>query len=106
MKKIRKGDDVIVVSGKDKGKSGRVNKVLGFRVFVDGVNSVKKQVKANPNKDIAGGIEERNMSIHVSNVALKLPGEKGLNRSSKTGIKLLDGKRFRYFKSNGDLVDR
>lgn len=106
MKKIKKGDEVVVISGKDKGKIGRVSKVTDSRLIVDGVNKVKKHLKANPATDTAGGIADREMSIHVSNVALKVPGVDGAKKTSKVGVKLLDGKRVRYFRSNGELVDR
>lgn len=106
MRKIRKGDEVIIISGKDKGKVGRVSKVINCRVVVEGVNKVKKHIKADPAHDVVGGFDTKEMSLHISNVSLRSPVANGLKTLSKVGIRLLDGKRVRYFKSNGELVDR
>ena len=105
MQKIKKGDDVIVVTGKDSGKRGTVLKVVREldRVVVENVNVVKKHQKANPNAGVAGGIVEKEMSIHVSNVMLYNPQTK---KGDRVGIRTLeDGKKVRYFKSTNEVVD-
>jgi large subunit ribosomal protein L24 len=103
MKKIRKGDDVIVIAGKDKGKRGTVLKMLEEKVLVENVNMVKKHQKPNPQRGIAGGIVDQAMPLHVSNVALYNPQKGGADR---VGIKVLeDGRKVRVFKSNGETVD-
>lgn len=104
MKKIHKGDDVIVIAGKDKGKRGTVVRYFaaGY-VVVEGVNRVKKHVKPNPVKGIVGGIQEKDMPIHISNVAIYNPVTKKLDR---VGFKWIeDGKKkVRIFKSNSEVV--
>ncbi|MRR50278.1 MAG: 50S ribosomal protein L24 [Rhodocyclaceae bacterium] len=104
MIKIRKGDDVVVIAGKDKGKRGTVlRRVDAERVVVEGVNRVKKHVKPNPLKGQTGGIVEKEMSIHVSNVALFNPATQ---KADRVGFKSLDdGRKVRVFKSNGEVVD-
>jgi large subunit ribosomal protein L24 len=104
MDKIRKGDDVVVITGKDKGKRGTVLKrVDDERLVIEGVNRVKKHVKPNPMKGQAGGIVEKEMPIHVSNIALFNPASK---KADRVGFKLLDdGRKVRVFKSNGEMVD-
>ena len=104
MRKIRKGDDVIVITGKDKGKRGAVLRVLvNDRVVVENVNMVKRHAKPNPARNVSGGIVEKEMSVHISNVALFNPITK---RADKVGIKVLaDGRKARYFKSNNEIVD-
>ncbi|MDX9698676.1 MAG: 50S ribosomal protein L24 [Rhodocyclaceae bacterium] len=104
MNKIRKGDEVIVLTGKDKGRRGVVlRRVDAERVVVEGVNRVKKHVRPNPLKGEVGGIVEKEMSIHISNVALFNPASQSADR---VGIKVLeDGRKARFFKSNGELVD-
>ncbi len=103
MKKIRKGDQVIVLTGKDKGRRGTVLRVLDERVVVEGVNRVKRAVKPNPLKGTTGGFMDKDMPIHISNVALFNPAT---GRGDRVGIKTLeDGRRVRYFKSNGEVVD-
>lgn len=104
MRKIRKGDDVIVITGKDKGKRGAVQQVLvNDRVVVENVNIVKRHTKPNPGRNVPGGIIEKEMSIHISNVALFNPLTK---RADRVGIKVLeDGRKVRYFKSNSEIVD-
>ncbi len=104
MQKIRKGDDVIVITGRDKGKRGTILKVLDAdHVLVENVNMVKKHQKANPQKGVAGGIVDKAMPLQVSNVALYNP-QKG--RGDRVGFKLLeDGRKVRVFKSNGEVVD-
>jgi large subunit ribosomal protein L24 len=104
MNKIRKGDDVIVLSGRDKGKRGTVLRRLDAEhVIVEGINKVKKHQRPNPMKGIQGGIIDRDMPIHVSNVALFNPQTK---QADRVGIKAMpDGRRVRVFKSNGEMVD-
>jgi large subunit ribosomal protein L24 len=105
MKRIRKGDNVVVVSGKHKGSKGTVLAVLdNERVVVEGVNRVKRHVKGNPNRPKkAGGIVDRDAPLHVSKVALFNPSAK---KGDRVGIKkLADGKRVRFFKSNGEMVE-
>lgn len=104
MRKIKKSDEVIVVAGKDKGKRGTVLNVLANdRVLVESCNMAKKHVKANPNAGISGGIIEKEMPLHISNVALYNPiTEKG----DRVGFKTLeDGRKVRFFKSNNEVVD-
>ena len=102
MQKIRKGDDVIVLTGKDKGKRGAVLRVLDGKLIVEGVNVVKKHQKPNPVKGVQGGVVEKTMPIDVSNVALFNPANQNADR---VGFKLLeDGRKVRVFKSNGEVV--
>jgi large subunit ribosomal protein L24 len=100
MIKIRKGDDVIVTTGRDKGKRGTVLRIMDAEhLLVEGVNKVKKHQRPIPMKNVTGGIIDKEMPLHVSNVALFNPG-------TKKGIRLLqDGRRVRYFKSNGEVID-
>ena len=104
MEKIRKGDEVVVITGKDKGKRGTVLvRVDADRVLVEGVNRAKKHVKPNPIKGVQGGIVDKDMPIHISNVALFNPATK---KADRVGIKALDdGRKVRVFKSNGELVN-
>jgi large subunit ribosomal protein L24 len=103
MKRIRKNDQVIVIAGKDKGRQGTVTRVAGDRVYVENVNVVKKHMKPNPAKNTQGGIVEKEMSIHISNVMLFNPvTQKGDRVGSKT---LEDGRRVRIFRSNKEVVD-
>ncbi|WP_330932986.1 50S ribosomal protein L24 [Azoarcus olearius] len=104
MNKIRKGDEVVVLAGKDRGRRGAVlRRVDDERVVVEGVNRVKKHVRPNPLKGEVGGIVEKEMPIHVSNVALFNPAAQ---KADRVGIKVLeDGRKVRFFKSNGELVD-
>ncbi len=104
MQKIKKGDDVIVLIGKDKGKQGVVLRLVGDdRALVEGVNMVKKHQKPNPNKGISGGIVDKGMPIHISNIALYNPVTK---KADKVGFKSLeDGKKVRFFRSNNEIVD-
>lgn len=103
MEKIRKGDEVIVIAGKDKGKRGAVVRRVGVEhVVVEGVNRVKKHVKPNPVKGVVGGVVDKDMPLHVSNVSLYNPATK---KADRVGFKLLeDGKKVRVFKSNGEVV--
>ena len=104
MNKIRKGDEVIVLTGKDRGRRGTVLGWVGDdRIVVEGVNRAKKHVRPNPLKGEVGGIVEKEMPLHISNVAVFNPaGQKG----DRVGIRVLeDGRKVRFFKSNGELVD-
>ncbi len=104
MQKIKKGDEVVVLAGRDKGRQGVVQKILSKgRTFVEGINLVKKHTKGNPQQGTAGGILEKEASIHLSNIAVFNPLTK---KADRVGIKTLeDGRKVRYFKSNGELVD-
>jgi large subunit ribosomal protein L24 len=104
MQKIRKGDDIIVRTGKDKGKSGRVTKILkDDKVLVEGINQVKKNQKPNPNAGVSGGIIVKDMPIDISNIGLYNPATK---KADRVGFKFLeDGKKVRYFKSTNEVVD-
>lgn len=103
MNKIRKGDEVIVITGKDKGKRGAVLNVLTDRLVVEGINKVKRHTRGNPMKGVAGGILEKEMSIHISNVALF---NAATQQASRVGFKTLDdGRKVRVFKSNNEVVD-
>ncbi len=104
MRKIRKGDDVAIITGKDKGKRGTVLRVLDAeKLLVEGVNKVKKHQKPNPMQGSTGGIVEKEMPIHVSNVALFNPATQ---KADRVGVKVLeDGRKVRFFKSNGEVLD-
>ncbi|SAK76323.1 50S ribosomal protein L24 [Caballeronia catudaia] len=101
MNKIRKGDEVIVITGKDKGKRGTVLVVDGERVTVEGINLVKKHVKPNPMKGTTGGVEAKTMPLHISNVALV----DASGKASRVGIKVEDGKKVRFLKSTGATLN-
>ena len=103
MNKIRKGDEVIVIAGRDKGKRGTITQRKDDSyVLVDGINLVKKHTKPNPLKGTTGGIVEKNMPIHQSNVAIF---NAATGKADRVGIKLLaDGKKVRVFKSSGDEI--
>jgi len=104
MNKIRKGDQVVVLSGRDKGRKGAVLQVLaGGRVVIESINRVKKHQKPNPQANKQGGIIEKEMPLPVSKVAIWNPSAK---KGDRVGIKTLaDGKRVRFFKSNGEMLD-
>ena len=104
MNKIKKGDEVIVLTGKDKGRRGQVlNVIKNRKVLIENVNLVKKHQKGNPNTGEASGIIEKEMPIHVSNVMLFNPITK---KGDKVGFKILeDGRKVRFFKSNNEVVD-
>jgi large subunit ribosomal protein L24 len=103
MRKIRKGDEVIVLTGKDKGKRGTVLRVLDGALVVEGVNRVRKAVKPNPMRGTTGGFMDKDMPIDISNVALF---NVATGKGDRVGIKTLeDGRRVRFFKSNGEVVD-
>ena len=101
--RIRKGDDVIVIAGKDKGKRGTVLSVTDERVLVENINLAKKHVKPNPNVGEQGGIVDKEMPLDISNVALFNPAT---DKGDRVGFKTLDdGRKVRVFKSNGEVVD-
>ena len=104
MSKLRKGDDVVVLSGRDKGKRGTVLQIIeNNRILVDNVNVIKKHVKPNPNRGETGGIIEKEAPIQISNVALFNPNT---NRADRVGYKVLeDGRKVRVFKSDGEVAD-
>lgn len=102
MERIRKGDEVIVITGRDKGKRGVILTLVGTtRVMVEGVNVVKKHTRPNPMKNVTGGIIDKTMSIDRSNVMLFDPAT---GKGGRIQIKEVDGKRARVFKVNGNLV--
>ncbi len=104
MQKLKKGDEVVVIAGRDKGKIGEVLQVLGNdRMLVNDVNIVKRHTKPNPMKGQQGGIIEMEASINVSNLAIYNPETK---KADRVGFKnLQDGRKVRYFKSTGEVVD-
>lgn len=105
MRKIKKGDDVVVIAGRDKGSRGTVARVMadGERLIVENVNMVKKHQKPNPLTGQPGGIVEKEMPLHISNVGLYNPAT---GKADRVGIKTLeDGRKVRFFKSNGEVVD-
>jgi large subunit ribosomal protein L24 len=104
MNKIRKGDEVVVITGREKGRRGTVIKVLpDDRVLVENVNMVKRHTRPNPQRGIQGGVVEKEASLHLSNVKLWNPVAK---RGDRVGIRTLaDGRRVRFFKSNDEVVD-
>lgn len=103
MNKIKVGDDVMVIAGKDKGKRGTVLKVDAERVVVENVNMAKKHQKPNPQRGVPGGIIDKEMPLHVSNVGVFNPSR---GRADRIGFKTLeDGKKVRIFKSDGEVVD-
>ena len=104
MRRIRKDDEVVVIAGKDKGRRGKIVRVMDEeRVIVAGVNWVKRHSKPNPARNVAGGIVEREAAIHVSNVMLFNPLTR---KGDRVGFRVLeDGRKVRYFKSNNEVVD-
>lgn len=104
MQKIKKGDDVQIRTGKDKGKTGRVIKIVsGDRILVEGINQSKKTQKANPNAGVSGGIIVKDMPIHISNVGLFNPVSK---KPDRVGFRVLkNGEKVRFFKSTNEVVD-
>jgi large subunit ribosomal protein L24 len=100
--KLKRDDEVIVIAGKDKGKTGKISTVLANgKVIIEGVNTVKKHQKPNPQAGVTGGIVEQAAPIDVSNVAI-LNSETG--KADRVGFRLEDGKKVRFFKSNNELV--
>jgi len=102
MRKIISGDDVVVVSGKDKGRRGTVSQILDDKAVVDGVNVARKHQKGNPNSGVPGGIVDKEMPIDLSNLMIFNPAT---GKGDRVGFKTLDdGKKVRIFKSNGETV--
>jgi len=103
MNKIKKGDEVVVIAGRDKGRRGTVEKVLEGQVVVNNVNMVKRHTKPNPQKNVQGGIVEKEAAIDISNVMLWNPVTK---KGDRVGVRTLkDGRKIRFFKSNKESVD-
>ena len=104
MNRIRKGDDVVILTGKDKGKKGPVEKfVSDNKVIVQGLNLAKKHQKPNPSMGVPGGIEEKEMPLDLSNIGMFNPETK---KADRIGFRTLeDGRKVRYFKSNNEVVD-
>lgn len=103
MKRIRKGDQVIVISGKDKGQKGEVLRVLDESLIIQNINIVKRHTKPNPQANQPGGIIEREAPIHISNVMLFNPA---LNKGDRVGFRVLeDGRKVRIFRSSNEVVD-
>jgi len=109
MNKIKKGDEVIIRAGRDKGRRGVVLRVISDkktgkveRVLVESINMVHKHVRANPQRNIEGGILRKEAPIHISNVAIYNPVTE---KADYVGIKVVDGKKKRYFKSNNEIID-
>ena len=103
MNRIKKGDQVVVTTGKDKGKKGDVIRVLGDRVVVSNVNIIKRHTKPNPQAGVAGGVVEREASMHISNIALFNPAS---GKGERIGFKVLeDGRKLRVFRSSGEALD-
>jgi large subunit ribosomal protein L24 len=104
MRKIKKGDEVVVTTGRDKGKRGTVLRVVDpEHLLVEGANMVKKHQRPNPMKGQTGGIIDKEMPLHVSNVAIFNPATR---QADRVGIKVMDdGRRVRVFKSNGEMID-
>ena len=103
MRKIRKGDSVVVIAGRDKGKRGEVSRVVDAEhVLVNGVNTAKRHTRPNPLKNQPGGIVSRELPIHVSNVAIWNPVAQ---KADRVGVRTLeDGRKVRFFKSNGEIL--
>ena len=104
MSRIKKGDEVVVLAGRDKGKRGTVlRRVDAQHVVVEGVNRVKKNQRPNPMKGVTGGIVDKDLPIHISNVALFNPATK---KADRVGVKTLDdGRKVRIYKANGEQVE-
>jgi large subunit ribosomal protein L24 len=103
MNKIRKGDTVVVTTGREKGRTGTVIRVDGDKVVVENLNMVKKHQRPNPAKGVTGAIVQKEAALHLSNVALWNPATK---KADRVGVKTLtDGRKVRCFKSNGEVVD-
>ena len=103
MNRIKKNDQVIVITGRDKGRKGTVTRIDGDRVWVENVNVVKRHQKPNPAKGLQGGIVEKEMSLHISNLALL---NTATGKAERIGFRTLeDGRKVRYFKSNNEVVD-
>ena len=102
MNKIKQNDEVIVIAGKDKGSVGTVTKVMGSKLIVEGFNIVKKHVRPNPQGGVEGGIEEKEMPLNISNVAIY---NSTTQKADRVGVRVNDkGEKERFFKSNGETV--
>ena len=103
MNRIRKGDQVVVIAGKDKGKKGDVIRVAGDKIVVSNINVIKRHTKPNPQAGQAGGVIEREAPIHISNVMLFNPAT---GKGERVGFKVLeDGRKLRVFRSSGESID-
>lgn len=103
MNKIKSDDEVIVIAGKDKGKRGKVQKLVDEnKVLVTGINMIKRHTKANPQAGVAGGIVEKEAPLQLSNVAIY---NAKTDKADRVGFRVDDGKKVRFFKSNNELVD-
>jgi len=105
MQKLKKGDDIIVIAGKDKGKRGTITRMMreDNRVLVEGINMAKKHQKPNPAMGVPGGIIEKEMPLNISNVAIFNPAS---GKADRVGVKILDdGRKVRIFKSNNEAID-
>ncbi len=104
MRKIKKGDSIVVITGKDKGKRGAVLRVIDDNhVLIEGANRVRKHQKPNPMKGTTGGIVDKEMPMHVSNIAIFNPTTQ---KADRVGVKQLDdGRRVRIYRSNGEMLD-
>lgn len=103
MNKIRKGDEVVVIAGRDKGRRGTVVKILAGQVLVENINMVKRHTKPNPQRQVQGGIIEKEAALDLSNVMLWNPVAK---KGDRVGLRTLaDGRKVRFFKSNKEVVD-
>ena len=103
MNKIRKGDEVVVIAGRDKGRRGTVTQVLPGQLVVEGIGMVKRHTKPNPQKNVQGGIVQKEAPIDISNVMLWNPAAK---KGDRVGVRTLaDGRKVRFFKSNKEVVD-
>ena len=103
MNKIRKGDEVVVITGRDKGRRGTVIRVLGEKVLVENVNMIKRHTRPNPQKGTQGGIVEKELALSASNVAHLDPKD---NKPTRVGFRVVDGKKVRFAKRSGELIDR
>lgn len=102
MLKIKRDDEVVVITGRDKGKRGKVLKVLGNKIIISGVNVVKRHTKPNPQRSVAGGIVEKEAALQLSNVAIYNPQTQ---KADRVGFKFLeDGTKVRYFKSTNEVI--
>jgi len=104
MRKLRRDDEVVIIAGRDKGKRGKITRVLeNDKLIIAGINMVKRHTKPNPQRGIAGGIVEQEAAMHVSNVAIF---NSATNKADRVGIKVLeDGTKARIFKSNQEMID-
>jgi len=102
MNKIKQNDEVILIAGKDKGSVGTVTRVIGSKLIVEGLNLVKKNVRPNPQEGVQGGIEEKEMPLNISNVAIY---NSTTQKADRVGVRVNDiGEKERFFKSNGETI--